>query len=232
MKLILILTALIASVYAALAQNELVGREIDPATMNPTKLSVLSVLKTALASVSLPPAPFASGAPEPEWFAKLPEDVKSLLPELYPVTAVAAVAAVDATPTAEPTGLSVSTTSEAATASVTAPLIVPATASETMDVESRPVTVSLPVSVVLNNSTFSSATSAMSDITLTKSLQHASIVTGTGSLFPSSNGTLTTRAPSASATTSAVSGSVRNTVGVEAFVVMWVAVGAGFCLFA
>ncbi|KAH9879163.1 hypothetical protein J1614_002600 [Plenodomus biglobosus] len=232
MKLILILTALIASVYAALAQNELVGREIDPATMNPTKLSVLSVLKTALASVSLPPAPFASGAPEPEWFAKLPEDVKSLLPELYPVTAVAAVAAVDATPTAESTGLSVSTTSEAATASVTAPLIVPATASETMDVESRPVTASLPVSVVLNNSTFTSATFAMSDITLTKSLQHASSVTGTGSLSPSSNGTLTTRAPSASATTSAVSGSVRNTVGMEAFVAMWVAVGAGFCLFA
>lgn len=168
MKLLLILPALTASVYASLAQNELLGRAIDPANMNPTQLSVLSVLKTALASVSLPSTPLPSDAPEPEWFAKLPKDVKSLLPEFYPATPVVSVAAVDATPTAEFTALS-----------------------------------------------------------------HAPSITGTGSLFPSVNGTLTTGAPSASATTSAVSGGVRNTVGTEALAaVMWFAVGAGFCLFA
>ncbi|KAF2855462.1 hypothetical protein T440DRAFT_155470 [Plenodomus tracheiphilus IPT5] len=234
MKLLLVLTAFIASVYASLAQNELLGRAIDPATMDPTQLSVLSVLKTALAGVSLPPAPSSSGSPEPEWFVKLPEDVKSLLPELYPATAVAAVAAVDATPTAESTGLSVSPTSQAATATVTAPLIVPTTGSESKNVDSEPLTVALS-SEVLNsliaNST--SATLAISEVTITKSLQHVSSVTGTGSLFPTSNGTLTMGTPSVSPTTSVVSGGVRNAVETKALAaVMWVAVGAGFCLFA
>ncbi|KAH9873686.1 hypothetical protein IAQ61_004312 [Plenodomus lingam] len=224
MKLLLILPALTASVYASLAQNELLGRAIDPSNMNPTQLSVLSVLKTALASVSLPSTPLPSDAPEPEWFAKLPKDVKSLLPEFYPATPVVSVAAVDATPTAEFTALSVSTTSQAASAS--------ATATEAMDGESSPSTVSL-VSVIDNNATSVSGTLAVSEITITKSLQHAPSITGTGSLFPSVNGTLTTGAPSASATTSAVSGGVRNTVGTEALAaVMWFAVGAGFCLFA
>lgn len=65
--------------------ENLVAREIDPKTMDPTRLSVLSVLKTAIPSGSDFPLP--TGGFEPEWFSKLPADVKSLLPSLYPAEA-------------------------------------------------------------------------------------------------------------------------------------------------
>jgi hypothetical protein len=64
----------------------LVARKIDPNTMDPTRLSVLSVLKTAI----------PCGAHYPEstgdmqaWYSKLPADVKALLPSLYPVISTA-----------------------------------------------------------------------------------------------------------------------------------------------
>jgi hypothetical protein len=68
--------------------EDLVARGIDPKTMDPTRLSVLSVLRTAIPSGSDFPQP--TGDFEPEWYRKLPEDVKSLLPSLYPVTSTEA----------------------------------------------------------------------------------------------------------------------------------------------
>jgi hypothetical protein len=87
---ILTATALAFSTLASSAQlnvhglEDLVPRDIDPKTMDPTRLSVLSVLRTAIPSGTDFPKP--SGDFEPDWYKNLPADVKSLLPSLYPVT--------------------------------------------------------------------------------------------------------------------------------------------------
>lgn len=64
--------------------KDLVARAIDPKTMDSTRLSVLLVLKTAIPSG--PEFPQPTGDIKPDWYQKLPEDVKSLLPSLYPVS--------------------------------------------------------------------------------------------------------------------------------------------------
>ncbi|KAG9188808.1 hypothetical protein G6011_07513 [Alternaria panax] len=102
MKSLLIFTAFISSALASAIQlppNLLMDRAIDPATMNPTLFSVLSVLKTGMPTG--PNVPMPTGGSEPDWYQKLPEDVKSLLPKLYPVepTAQAVVAAAAAATT-------------------------------------------------------------------------------------------------------------------------------------
>ncbi|RYO62196.1 hypothetical protein AA0116_g5058 [Alternaria tenuissima] len=95
MKSFLILTAFTSSALASAIQlpNHLMDRDIDPATMNPTLFSVLSVLKTGMPTG--PNVPMPTGNSEPDWYQRLPEDVKSLLPSFYPVapTAQAVVAA-------------------------------------------------------------------------------------------------------------------------------------------
>ncbi|KAH8732811.1 hypothetical protein GQ44DRAFT_6061 [Phaeosphaeriaceae sp. PMI808] len=60
--------------------NELLARDYQ--TMDRTRLSVLSVLRTAIPSGTTAALP--TGTVEPEWYQKLPNDVKSLLPLLYP----------------------------------------------------------------------------------------------------------------------------------------------------
>ncbi|KAI4915493.1 hypothetical protein J4E90_003938 [Alternaria incomplexa] len=84
---ILIAFASTGTFASAIQFPNLQDRAIDPATMNPTLLSVLSVLKTAMPAG--PNAPMPTGDLEPDWYQKLPGDVKSLLPELYPAAAVA-----------------------------------------------------------------------------------------------------------------------------------------------
>ncbi|CAI9625456.1 unnamed protein product [Alternaria burnsii] len=95
MKSFFILTAFTSSALASAIQlpNHLMDRDIDPATMNPTLFSVLSVLKTGMPTG--PNVPMPTGNSEPDWYQRLPEDVKSLLPSFYPVapTAQAVVAA-------------------------------------------------------------------------------------------------------------------------------------------
>ncbi|KAI4946749.1 hypothetical protein J4E91_006921 [Alternaria rosae] len=90
MKSLSILTAFASTGAFASAINyaNLQDRAIDPATMNPTLLSVLSVLKTAMPTG--PNAPMPTGDLEPNWYQQLPGDVKSLLPELYPAAAAVA----------------------------------------------------------------------------------------------------------------------------------------------
>jgi hypothetical protein len=90
--------------------ENLVAREIDPKTMDPTRLSVLSVLKTAIPTGSDFPRP--TGDFEPEWFSKLPADVKSLLPSLYPAAAVASGAASSASASASSSAVTSAATSE------------------------------------------------------------------------------------------------------------------------
>lgn len=69
---------------------DLLARAIDPATMDPTKLSVLSVLKTAMPAtgtgtdIILP-----IGTAAPQWYKDLPADVMVLLAQMYPATPTA-----------------------------------------------------------------------------------------------------------------------------------------------
>ncbi|OSS49843.1 hypothetical protein B5807_06040 [Epicoccum nigrum] len=72
--------------------GDLMAREIDPATMDPTKLSVLSVLKTAIptptgteTAIALPTGDFT-----PQWYKDLPADVIVLLAQMYPATPTSA----------------------------------------------------------------------------------------------------------------------------------------------
>ncbi len=103
--IILSFSALVAGALAnALHPNvhavaDLVARAMDPATMDPTKLSVLSVLKTAMPTstgtdteIILP-----TGEAVPQWYTELPEDVKVLLAQMYPATSTTAAAVVSET---------------------------------------------------------------------------------------------------------------------------------------
>ncbi|KAH3989418.1 hypothetical protein HBH98_208130 [Parastagonospora nodorum] len=95
MKCYLILSAAALAAGSAFSNNNLpannvenfVARAIDPKTMDPTRLSVLSVLKTAIPCSARYPE--ATGEVE-EWYSKLPVDVKSLLPSLYPASSTGA----------------------------------------------------------------------------------------------------------------------------------------------
>ncbi|KAJ4372215.1 hypothetical protein N0V83_003989 [Neocucurbitaria cava] len=95
MKLLLFLPVLALGTLASNANfanheiKALLGRAIDPKTMDATQLSVLSVLRTAMPTGVDTPLP--TGDFEPEWYQKLPADVKSLLPSLYPEAAAATV---------------------------------------------------------------------------------------------------------------------------------------------
>ncbi|KAJ4322040.1 hypothetical protein N0V94_002619 [Neodidymelliopsis sp. IMI 364377] len=70
------------------AVADLIARAIDPATMDPTKLSVLSVLKTAMPTAT--DATLPTGTAAPQWYKDLPADVMVLLAQMYPVTPTAA----------------------------------------------------------------------------------------------------------------------------------------------
>lgn len=72
---------------SGLPPNDIRARYIDPNTLDPTKLSVLKVLKTAMPTD--PNAPMPTGGLQPDWYVALPADVKSILPELYPATTTA-----------------------------------------------------------------------------------------------------------------------------------------------
>jgi hypothetical protein len=95
MKCYLILSAAALATASAFSNNNLpannfedfVARAIDPKTMDPTRLSVLSVLKTAIPCSARYPK--ATGEVD-EWYSKLPVDVKSLLPSLYPASSIGA----------------------------------------------------------------------------------------------------------------------------------------------
>lgn len=66
------------------AVADLLARAIDPATMDPTKLSVLSVLKTAMPTATNAALP--TGDSIPQWYQDLPADVMVLLAQMYPAT--------------------------------------------------------------------------------------------------------------------------------------------------
>lgn len=98
MKPTTILSLAAATITTATASNAhevagLIVRAMDPATMDPARLSVLSVLKTAMPSptgtatdIALP-----TGDVAPQWYKDLPADIMVLLAQMYPATPTAAV---------------------------------------------------------------------------------------------------------------------------------------------
>ncbi|KZM25622.1 uncharacterized protein EKO05_0001943 [Ascochyta rabiei] len=70
---------------------DLNARAMDPATMDPTKLSVLSVLKTVMPTATGTDVVLPTGGATPQWYKDLPADVMVLLVQMYPVAQVAAV---------------------------------------------------------------------------------------------------------------------------------------------
>lgn len=85
-------TALLASALASTpphAVADLLARAIDPATMDPTRLSVLSVLKTAMPTATGTDIVLPTGTAMPQWYKDLPADVMVLLAQMYPATSTA-----------------------------------------------------------------------------------------------------------------------------------------------
>jgi len=128
MKSYTILCALTATVASSALHNahqmhDLAARAKDPSTMNPTQVSILSILRTAMPSG--PDVPLPSGDFEPDWYKNLPADVKSLLPVFYP--AKSSSSALPITPSRSST--SYTTGASSAEASTIAGVIAPAYAS-------------------------------------------------------------------------------------------------------
>ena len=103
MKLKIILPIMALAVSASARNVHVVGdlkaREIDPATMDPTKLSILSVLKTAVPTLTgtelaLPTGnSIRTGDFSAQWLQDLPPDVLILLAQMYPTTHTSETAA-------------------------------------------------------------------------------------------------------------------------------------------
>ncbi|CAO2656763.1 Nn.00g055660.m01.CDS01 [Neocucurbitaria sp. VM-36] len=239
MKLLVVLPVLVIGTLASKVELNnpeimaLLGRAIDPKTMDPTQLSVLSVLRTAMPTG--PDTPLPTGDYEPEWYQKLPAEVKSLLPSLYPAATIAT--ATDSSTTMHE--VVSSTPVPSATSSLAAPSLL------------LPISAALVSSALVNNGSVSDnspATCAPAPIststpsllwtpriTTTKTVQHAFTATaGTNSTVPwptgLANGTLSIAAPLPS---EFFSTGAKTTIKMETLAaVMWVGVSMGFFIFA
>lgn len=194
------------------AVADLIARAMDPATMDPTKLSVLSVLKTAMPTptgtatdIVLP-----TGDVAPQWYKDLPADVMVLLAQMYPATPTAAVSE---------TALLVANTSSTSIQDS----IVSLTASQT----------TLTRTLELAPATLTATASGTG-------YSNGSTVVSTGSLFGNNTNGKTATASGTGVATGApgltlpgTSAGAKNTVGVGVWsVVMGLGVAAAFCLFA
>ncbi|KAF5849886.1 hypothetical protein GGP41_005296 [Bipolaris sorokiniana] len=204
--------------------NMLLDRAMDPADMNPTQLSILSVLKTAMPSGTS--IPMLTGTSEPDWYKNLPDDVKSLLPQFYPATTTSSVE---------------STSSSSSSSEVTSQASSTPTPTPTPTPTSNTVLTSSLVSEEAS-SAFVSAAAVTSSSVQVSSSSPSSTSTATTPLFsstvsafpsPSSNSSTTVTTTSASPTPSALfSSGFRNTMHTGLLAaVAYVSVALGFCLF-
>lgn len=187
------------------AVADLIARAMDPATMDPTKVSVLSVLKTAMPTptgtatdIVLP-----TGDVAPQWYKDLPADVIMLLAQMYPAT---------------PTATVVSQTAALAMNDFSSS-IQDSTASQTMLTRTLEL-VPTPTTVLAT-----AISTGPSD---------GSTVVSTGSLFGNTtNATLATGAPIGIPSQPGTSVGAKNAVGAGVWsVAMGVGIAAAFCLFA
>ncbi|KAK1918306.1 hypothetical protein P3342_001224 [Pyrenophora teres f. teres] len=217
MKPSTILMVLTGTATATMRLPLLEERALDPATMDPAHFSILKVLKSAMPSSTDVPMPKADF--EPEWYQKLPADVKALLPGLYPVIGAAAA-------TSEVLGAGQSTsTSAAATATTTEG--VSTTVSASVSVSSAASSLSSPSASVESTLYTPSSTGSVSTPP-TAPANKTTLATG-----PSPKPTVTLSLPSAATSTRPANAGVRMTVKTDMLAaVAWVCVGAGFVIFA
>ncbi|KAF3001910.1 hypothetical protein E8E13_006436 [Curvularia kusanoi] len=165
------------------AVADLMARAIDPATMDPTKLSVLSVLKTAMptptgteTAIALP-----TGDVTPQWYKDLPADVMVLLAQMYPATSTStstSAAAVSET-SAVSSGLSSSAFQSTASASASQSTL-------TKSLDHVPTVTGVSNGTLSSNNNFTSAVGTLSTSKPTPSQSAISTgvknTVGTGSL--------------------------------------------------
>lgn len=212
MKLLLILTTTAIGALGCNAHFESgslpkhLARAIDPSTMDPARFSVLSVLKVAMPTG--PDVPFPTGDVTPEWYAKLPEDVKTLLVKLYPATNTAA--------TTTPKSLITAPTSSSAVSE--SPLSV-TTSSSAPSTAFSPLTSAITVTKTLQYAS--------------TALNGSGSVLSTGNTVPTQTSTNGTLATSSSAPTGVFSTGAKTVVRTNVLAaVTWVTLGMGFFLFA
>ncbi|KAJ4382788.1 hypothetical protein N0V86_002011 [Didymella sp. IMI 355093] len=212
--------ALAASTTTATASNahavaDLIARAIDPATMDPIKFSVLSVLKTAMPTptgtatdIVLP-----TGDVAPQWYKDLPADVMVLLAQMYPATSAAAVSE---------TALSATTVSSSSIQDSTASATASAIASQTTLAKTLEVASVTPSASVLGTG-----------------YSNGSAVVSTGLLSPNATGITGGTTGTGAATGKpglelpGTSAGAKNAVGTGSLsAIMGFCLAAAFCLFA
>ncbi|KAA8616791.1 hypothetical protein PtrSN002B_003623 [Pyrenophora tritici-repentis] len=196
---------------------QLEERALDPATMDPTRFSILKVLKSAMPSGTDVPMPKADF--EPEWYQKLPVDVKEMLPGLYPVIGAAAATSevLDAGQSTSTSAAATATTTEGV--STTAPSSVLVSSAES----------SLPSSSASVESTLHTPSSTGS-VSMPPTLPANKTTLASG---PSPKPTVTLSLPSAATSSRPANAGVRMTVKTEMLAaVAWLCVGAGFVIYA
>ncbi|KAF1932037.1 uncharacterized protein M421DRAFT_1717 [Didymella exigua CBS 183.55] len=201
-------TAAASNVHAA---ADLIVRAIDPVTMDPTKFSVLSVLKTAMPTptgtatdIVLP-----TGDVTPQWYKDLPADVMVLLAQMYPTTPTAAVS--------ETAALAMNDSSS----SIQDPTASQTTLTRTLEIASATLSATAYGTGSSNSSGVASAGSLFSNTTRI-----------TGGPTATVNGTMVpTGKPGLALSGKSVG--IKNTIGTGVLsAVMGLSVAAAFCLFA
>ncbi|KAG9199670.1 hypothetical protein G6514_008225 [Epicoccum nigrum] len=190
--------------------GDLMAREIDPATMDPTKLSVLSVLKTAIptptgteTAIALPTGDFT-----PQWYKDLPADVIMLLAQMYP-----------ATPT------SASSTSATSTSAVAVSETTAASSNASSSVSQETASVSASASA-----SQTALTKTLETVPTTTSTSNGTLSTINGTSAVST-GDIPTSKPNSSQPASSIG--AKNTVGTGSWsVAVGLSVAALFCLLA
>ncbi|KAH7408442.1 hypothetical protein DE146DRAFT_374791 [Phaeosphaeria sp. MPI-PUGE-AT-0046c] len=160
--------------------QDLVARAIDPTTMDPVRLSVLSVMRTAIPSG--PDFPRPTNGVEPEWWQKLPADVKSLLPVLYPATETV-VASSSGVASAEPLSVLASTYTSQLTVTKTLQYVPSASAGFGMSVNGTSITPtptngSLHPAASSTPAPFAGGASGRSDVELFAAVAWVGVATG------------------------------------------------------
>jgi hypothetical protein len=112
--------------------RELMARMMDPQTMDPMRLSVLSVLKTAMPTGA--DAPMPTGSNSPKWYQDLPPDIMILLAQMYPAGPTSDVVSATSAPAAVSSSLpgESSSSSQAVSGSPTSTASLQSTATPTM----------------------------------------------------------------------------------------------------
>ncbi|KAF2035893.1 hypothetical protein EK21DRAFT_106730 [Setomelanomma holmii] len=243
MKSNVIISAVALGVGPSLTGPQLIAHELndlparaDPKTMDPARLAALSVLKTAIATEPAFPRP--TGDFEPEWYQKLPDEIKRVLPSLYPAVAADASATMSVSASTSSTMCKAMSESDkpAPAASATFPAH---TSSPKMLLAAGPLLTQFIQAIADASASPSTPITWTSQVTVMKTLQHVPSCAaghdlpsnGSSSAMPAStNGAVAPLSPSPSVL---ASGSAKVGIRVEKLAaIARIGIVAGFSIFA